>query len=121
MRDARLNVTAFEALALEETVGVYLYAEGGENKDATYHARMFAPNAGIAEDPATGSAAAALPGQIALGENLSDGTHRWMIEQGFEMGRPSKIQATVKVENGALSAVRIGGSAVAVQKGKIFL
>ncbi len=119
VRDARLNVTAFEALALEETVGVYLYAEGGDKQDASYHARMFAPNAGIAEDPATGSAAAALPGQIALSENLPDGEQRWIIEQGYEMGRPSRIEARVTIENSLVVAVRIGGSAVPMQQGTI--
>ncbi|MBY0423554.1 MAG: PhzF family phenazine biosynthesis protein, partial [Parvularculaceae bacterium] len=65
VRAARLNTSAFEALDLDGVVGVLLYAEGGDAPDADYHVRMFAPGAGVAEDPATGSAAAALPGQIA--------------------------------------------------------
>jgi len=121
VRSARVNSAAWDALKLEQIVGVYLYAEGGEDKDAAYHARMFAPDAGIIEDPATGSAAAALPGQIALSENLSDGDHHWVIEQGFEMGRPSQINARVMIANGAVNAVHIGGHVVAVQKGQIFL
>jgi len=119
VRAARLNSSAFEAVALDETVGVLLYAEGGEARDATYHARMFAPNAGIPEDPATGSAAAALPGKIALSQKLSDGTHHWVIEQGFEMGRPSRIHATVETAGGAVKSVRIGGEAVSVMKGQL--
>lgn len=119
VRAARLNSAAFDALGLEESIGVYLYAEGGEVEDASYHARMFAPGAGVVEDPATGSAAAALPGQIALSENLSDGTHRWIIEQGVEMGRPSRITATVETSGGAVRSVRIGGNAVPVQKGQL--
>ena len=121
VRAACINGAAFSALALKETVGVYLYAEGGEADDAAYHARMFAPDAGIPEDPATGSAAAAFPGQIALSEMLSDGFHRWIIEQGFEMGRPSRIHASVETEGGAVKSVRIGGNAVPVQKGQIFV
>jgi len=119
VRKARLNSGAYDALDLHETVGVLLYAEGGEAADATYHARMFAPNAGIPEDPATGSAAAALPGQIALSQKLADGTHRWVIEQGFEMGRPSRIHATVETAGGGVKAVRIGGEAVPVMKGQL--
>lgn len=119
VRSAKINSAAFEAVALEETVGVLLYAEGGEAKDATYHARMFAPNAGIPEDPATGSAAAALPGQIALSQKLADGTYRWVIEQGYEMGRPSRIHATVETAGGAVKSVRIGGEAVSVMKGQL--
>jgi trans-2,3-dihydro-3-hydroxyanthranilate isomerase len=121
VRAARLNSSAFEALGFDQTVGVYLYAAGGEAPDADYHARMFAPTAGIAEDPATGSAAAALPGQIARAETLSDGTHRWVIEQGYEIGRPSRIIATVETANGAVTSVRIGGAAVPVQTGQIFV
>ncbi len=119
VRGAKLDHSAFNALALDETVGVLLYAEGGEEKDATFHARMFAPNAGIPEDPATGSAAAALPGQIALSQKLTDGTHRWVIEQGFEMGRPSRIHATVEAAGGAVKSVLIGGEAVPVMKGQL--
>lgn len=121
VRQARLNSGAWEALNIEEIVGVYLYADGGEAPDANWHARMFAPDAGVFEDPATGSAAAAFPGQIALSGDLKDGEHRWVIEQGFEMGRPSRIQATISAANGAVASVRIGGNAVPVQKGQIFV
>jgi len=118
---ARLNSAAFEELKLDETVGLYLYATEGEDWDSAYHARMFAPGAGVNEDPATGSAAAAFPGQIALSEKLADGEHRWVIEQGFEMGRPSRIIARVETQDGAVTSVRIGGEAVPVQKGQIFV
>ncbi len=116
---ANVNSAAFDALGLDNIVGVLLYAEGGVASDATYHARMFAPNAGIVEDPATGSAAAALPGQIALSESLKDGEHRWVIEQGYEMGRPSRIHARVETVGGAVTSVRIGGAAAPVQNGEI--
>ncbi len=119
VRRARVNSAAFEALALRQTIGVLIYADGGEAMDATYHVRMFAPDAGVAEDPATGSAAASLPGQIALSQKLPDGTHRWVIEQGFEMGRPSRIHATVETAGGAVKSVRIGGAAVPVMKGQL--
>lgn len=119
VRRAKINSSHFDAVALDETVGVLLYAEGGEAKDAAYHVRMFAPNAGIPEDPATGSAAAALPGQIALSQTLSDGTHHWVIEQGFELGRPSRIHARVEMSGGAVKSVRIGGDAVPVMKGQL--
>jgi len=119
VRAARLDRGAFDRLETDETVGVLLYAEGGEADDAAYHARMFAPNAGIPEDPATGSAAAALPGQIALAGALDDGTHRWLIEQGFEMQRPSRIHVTVDVAGGAVAAVRVGGEAVPVMRGQL--
>ena len=126
VRSAKLNTAKWADLGIDNTVGVYLYAEGGETPGATYHARMFAPDAGILEDPATGSAAAALPGQIAAshiaaGQPLNDGEHLWIIEQGFEMGRPSLIHAMVQSSKGEIESVRIGGNAVHVQSGEIFI
>lgn len=119
VRKAKFNSSAFEAISFDDTIGVLLYAEGGEARDASYHVRMFAPGAGIPEDPATGGAAAALPGQIALSQTLEDGIHRWVIEQGIEMGRPSRLHATVESLGGAVKSVRIGGEALAVMKGQL--
>ena len=121
VRSAKVNSAAWDALGLDNIVGIHLYTEGGEAPDATYHARMFAPGAGIVEDPATGSAAAALPGHIALRGCLPDGEHAWIIEQGFEMGRPSQIHARVVADGGAVKSVRIGGHAIKMQQGQIFV
>ena len=121
VREARVNSAAFEALGIKEPVGVLLYAKGGEAPDINFHVRMFAPEIGILEDAATGSAAAALPGQIALSETLADGEYRWKIEQGVEMGRPSLINARVQIKNAHVAAVHIGGCAVPVQKGQLSL
>lgn len=82
-----------------------------------FHARMFAPGHGIPEDPATGSAAAAFAGMIAV--SLSDGTHAMVIEQGYEMGRPSLIRLVAAVEGGRLVSASIGGDAVIVTEGTI--
>lgn len=119
VRDAKLNSAQFEALELEGIIGVLLYAEGGNATDADYHVRMFAPGAGVDEDAATGSAAAGLPGQIAASSTLSNGNHQWVIEQGFEMGRPSRIEAKVETSAGEVLEVKIGGNAVPVMRGEI--
>jgi trans-2,3-dihydro-3-hydroxyanthranilate isomerase len=44
---------------------------------------------------------------------------RWVIEQGFELGRPSRIHVTVETEAGAVASVRVGGEAVPVMKGQL--
>ncbi len=121
VKAAKVNTAAWEAMGIENTVGVYLYAKGGEAPDAAFHARMFDPEAGILEDPATGSAAAGFPAQIIRSQKIPDGEHRWVIEQGYEMGRPSRIIATVTVKSGAVISVRIGGDAVFMQKGQLFV
>ncbi|MEZ5921036.1 MAG: PhzF family phenazine biosynthesis protein [Parvularculaceae bacterium] len=117
VRRARVSADAFDKLALGETVGVLLYAEGGDAENATHHVRMFAPGAGVVEDAATGSAAAAFPGKIAVSERLCDGAHRWVVEQGVEMGRPSKIHVSFDVADGAVESVRIAGAVTPVMKG----
>lgn len=119
VRGAKVDGAGWEKLALAGVVGVLLYADGGDAPDATYHVRMFAPDAGVPEDPATGSAAAALPGQIALSERLADGPHRWIVEQGVEMGRASRIEVSFEAAGGAARRVRIGGNAVKVSSGQL--
>ena len=85
------------------------------------HARMFSPSLGMKEDPATGSAAAAFSGVAVAFEQPPNGTHQLVIEQGYEMGRPSQIAVDIDVFNGAVTHVRIGGSAVIISEGKLFL
>ncbi len=96
-----------------------IYTQETMNSTSAFHARVFSPAAGISEDPATGSAAAAFAGAVHLFDRLRDGQHKRIIEQGFEMGRPSHISLGMEVNGGKLSSVRIGGSAVRVSEGRI--
>lgn len=100
-------------------VGAYLYTRQCEHTTSSFHVRMFAPDAGVPEDPATGSAAVCFAGVIAKFDGLTDGMYRRTIEQGYEMGRPSHIQLGLHVEGGRLATARIGGHAVAVATGTI--
>ena len=88
--------------------------------DADIRARMFAPDMGIAEDPATGGAATALAGYI-LPSSPEDGVLRWTIHQGVEMGRPSVIFLEADVAAGAITAIRVGGASVLVSEGTLTL
>ncbi len=92
---------------------VFLYAPAGDG----LRARMYAPGLGIAEDPATGSATACLAGALADHEGLGDGTHDFIIDQGVEMGRPSRIELQIVMEGGKLVSGEIGGAAVVVAEG----
>jgi trans-2,3-dihydro-3-hydroxyanthranilate isomerase len=100
---------------------VFLYAREGETPGSAFHARMFAGAWGVLEDPATGSAAAAFAGVYLAFERPRDGKHRLIIEQGFEMGRPSLIALTLEVERGGLRQATIGGAAVIVSSGSLEL
>jgi len=96
---------------------VYVVAPGGSGTTADLHARMFAPHLGVPEDPATGSAAAALGAY--LGNRLPDGEYGWLVEQGIEMGRPSTIRLSARVRDGVAAEVRVGGPSVLMTEGTI--
>jgi trans-2,3-dihydro-3-hydroxyanthranilate isomerase len=100
---------------------VFVYCRETVRHDAGFHARMFAPEFGIDEDPATGSAAAAFAGVVQRFDEPTDGRHVLPIEQGIEMGRPSLIRLELEVDGGALKAVRIGGHAVLVAEGDLYV
>ncbi|MGI9420306.1 MAG: PhzF family phenazine biosynthesis protein [Geminicoccaceae bacterium] len=84
-----------------------------------FQARMYAPLSGIPEDPATGSAAAALAGWLGHHDPMRDGTIRRAIAQGIEMGRPSRLEIEVDKAGGEVTAVRVTGSAVLISEGQI--
>jgi trans-2,3-dihydro-3-hydroxyanthranilate isomerase len=97
-------------------VGVNCFAGSGRR----WKLRMFAPAYGVAEDPATGSAAGPLAvhlarhGRIAFGEEIE-------IAQGAEIGRPSTLYARADGTPEQLEAVEVGGSAVLVARGEFRL
>jgi trans-2,3-dihydro-3-hydroxyanthranilate isomerase len=97
----------------------FLYTRDTEGHDHSFRARMFAPAFGIEEDPATGSAVAAFAGPMQHFDEMPDGEHVAIIEQGYEMGRPSLIRMETSVSGGAIAAVRIGGHAVEIASGTL--
>ena len=106
-----------ELLASYPTQKVYPVARIGE---LHWRVRMFAPGLGVAEDPATGSAAAAFAGWLA--RELPQprvGTAAVRLEQGVEMGRPAELHVEVDRRAGAITAVRVGGAAVMVAEGTL--
>lgn len=92
------------------------------NPESTVHARMFAPGIGVVEDPATGSASGAL-GAYLVRRGLVEAspTARILVEQGYEMGRPSAIHVEVDADESGPTEVRVGGEAVEVAEGTLRL
>jgi trans-2,3-dihydro-3-hydroxyanthranilate isomerase len=103
------------------TAGAFLYTRETEGHDHAFRARMFAPLLGVPEDPATGSAVAAFAGPVKVFDALLDGDHEAVVEQGYEMGRPSLIRLETTVASGAVTNVRIGGHVVPVAEGRLSL
>lgn len=106
-----------DLLRSPETSKVFIFAMEAERPSSDIHARMFAPGIGIAEDPATGSAAVALAAYCAARDGRPDGTFKWVIEQGFEMGRPSILEAEADKAGGRVVATRVGGTSVLMTEG----
>ena len=111
--------TAHWSAAFGNTHAPYLYCRETIHATSSFHARMFAPHMGITEDPATGSAAAAFAAVIVRYDSPRDGVHKKIIEQGFEMGRPSFIELSMVVKQSKLETVRIAGHAVRISDGTI--
>jgi trans-2,3-dihydro-3-hydroxyanthranilate isomerase len=89
-------------------------ADGGE-----LYARMCAPALGVAEDPATGSASAALVGTAAANSQFSGSHFALSIKQGIAMGRPSHIRTLAEKSGGVVTSVSVGGATSYVAEGEI--
>jgi trans-2,3-dihydro-3-hydroxyanthranilate isomerase len=98
---------------------LYVFSRDPEREGSNIRARMFAPSLGIGEDPATGSAAASLAGYLGTRDPTKDGTLHWVVEQGFEIDRPSILHVSADKVDGKITAIRVGGSAVMVSKGEM--
>jgi trans-2,3-dihydro-3-hydroxyanthranilate isomerase len=103
------------------SAAAFIYCREAVFPESAFHARMFAPHLGIPEDPATGSAVAALAGALTAHEGAGDGTHRYWVEQGVEMGRPSRIRLDIDVVGGVMTGGRMGGHAVRVAEGTLLV
>ncbi len=97
--------------------GVYAVAWDAPRRHA--RVRMFAGDIGSPEDPATGSAALALGALLVARGELADGRHEVTIDQGVEMGRPSKLTVTCEVASGELKRLQVAGSVVKIAEGSV--
>ena len=97
---------------------VYLFAWDADRSHA--HGRLFGPGVGVAEDPATGSAALGLGVYlVAEGRLPADGRSGYHVEQGREIGRPSQLECTVTAEEGRATAVTVRGQVTRVASGEL--
>jgi trans-2,3-dihydro-3-hydroxyanthranilate isomerase len=99
-------------------VGIHLYVQAKE-EERDIQCRMFAPEHGIAEDPATGGANVALIGVLAHFDKARDLTLTRTIGQGFDMGRPSVLEACAEKKDGKVITTHIGGRCVQMMSGTL--
>lgn len=114
-----LGRRAVEAL---EVSGIFVFAMEVENTGSSVHSRMFAPELGIPEDPATGSASGPLGSYLVRHGLLATQPKASIVsEQGIEMGRPSFIHIEIAQEANEITEVKVGGQTVFVGGGEIEL
>ena len=102
----------------DQPTSVYVFAWDPSTCEA--HARHFAPAMGIAEDPATGSAALGLGvWLVASGLLPGDGESAYTVRQGYEIHRPSTMDCTVSAVDGAAVRATVAGQVVPVASGRI--
>jgi len=107
-------------VAKHPSTSILLYTQVDE-ANIDIRARMFAPNHGIPEDPATGSANVALIGLLAKLRPEQDLTLSKTVAQGVEMGRPSLLSLTAEKQQGVVIATYVGGRCVPMMTGTITL
>ena len=100
--------------------GIMVFTTVTVESFASVHARMFAPKIGILEDPATGSAGGALGAYLVQNGVVEVGpTTNILIEQGYEIDRPSRILVQVESDDDIIQGVKVGGHCVMVVEGTL--
>jgi trans-2,3-dihydro-3-hydroxyanthranilate isomerase len=118
----RAGLSAFFESAGIESHGVFVFSpERGRDK-ATVYSRMFAPELGLAEDPATGSASGPLGGYLVRHKVVAaDKAGSILSLQGAKMGRPSHVHISIGIKGGEINSVRVGGEAVVAGEGTLYI
>jgi trans-2,3-dihydro-3-hydroxyanthranilate isomerase len=97
---------------------VYFFA-GNLRDGGKLYARMCAPALGVEEDPATGSACAALVAVMASKPDFGGMAYRLSIQQGVSMGRRSEIEAEARKSGSIVTSVSVGGATAYIASGEI--
>jgi trans-2,3-dihydro-3-hydroxyanthranilate isomerase len=126
VRRARVRLDRWESgLKSYWAPELMVFSREVERVGSDIHARVFVPGLSVPEDPATGSAAAALGGYLAARASTTSSSAptnaplSYVVEQGFEMGRPSILHIEVDRAEGDVTAIRVGGEAVVVMEGEM--
>lgn len=111
----------YEAAGAE--LGIFMFSKEPGPDKATVYSRMFAPNLGVAEDPATGSASGPLGCYLVRHKLVQPDKASTMLSlQGVKMGRPSFVHISIGADaSGAVTSVRVGGEAVVAGEGILYL
>lgn len=116
---AAINRAAWAA-TLARAWGPHVFFFAGNPQDGgRLYARMWAPALGMEEDPATGSACAALVGAMASKPGFGGTVYRLSVQQGVLIGRRSELEAEARKRDGVVTSVSVGGATTYVASGEI--
>lgn len=115
LKKAQLNLTSWQR-NLSNYIAPHVYP-CYQMEEFRWQVRMFAPSLNISEDPATGSAATAFAGYLATYQPEKDGSWQWLIEQGLEINRPSKIIASASKKDNLITQIKVRGESVIITEG----
>jgi len=116
---AAINRAAWAA-TLSRAWSPHVFFFAGNLRDGgKLYARMWAPALGVEEDPATGSACAALVGAMASKPEFGGTAYRLSIQQGVSMGRRSEIEAEARKSGAVVTSVSVGGATAYIASGEI--
>jgi len=124
--NAVVNQAALEELltgAKASAHGVFIFSAQPGDKKSTVYSRMFAPELGVSEDPATGIASGPLGCYLVRHKIVRPEKANAMVSlQGVKMGRPSYIHISIDADkNGKIAGVRVGGEAVLAGEGTLYI
>lgn len=116
---ASLDKQAWGRLLSDARSSDIFFFAGELKSESEIYARMSAPSHGIEEDPATGSAVAALVGVAGLRSGIQSGAVELSVTQGVKMGRASRMDAAARLRDGKVVSVDVGGPALLTATGEI--
>jgi trans-2,3-dihydro-3-hydroxyanthranilate isomerase len=118
----RARFDEFRETTNSKAQGVFVFsAQSGQDK-ATVYSRMFAPDLGVVEDPATGGASGPLGCYLVRHKVVpSKKANAILSLQGVKMGRPSHVHISIGVEKDEITSVRVGGEAVLAGEGTLYV
>lgn len=121
VQSARLNTELHTSLITDsEAKAIFFFSSETINPENKIHARMFGPYYGVLEDPATGSASGCLTAYLVKHGYFKKKPDNILIEQGYEIHRPSLIRCRAEMVSGRIN-IEVGGSVFLVATGELIL
>ena len=123
VRKAKFNFNAWSHSTAPQTAAqeILLFSPKTPFADSNFNARLLGPNIGVHADPAVGSAMAAFTSYLCSFDFTQEGTHAFAVDRGDEKRRRSVINIEMDNKPGTALTLRIGGEAVMVAEGKMFV